>query len=159
MIAQVEPAVRQYAPTGEMQRQLPPPAVNALIDAGLFRTWVPRAYGGLEMDPIPSLQLFEELARIDGSAGGVVSNSSFLAFMAQALPDEGSAEMFADPRTVSWQVPFGSACHFADWLGAPCLIMDGEAPRLGPDGNPLLLLAFFRRDEAEPARRGLGEPI
>jgi alkylation response protein AidB-like acyl-CoA dehydrogenase len=169
MVAQVEPVLRTYAPAGEAGRQLAPEAVAALIDAGMFRVWVPRAYGGLEMDPIPALKLFEEVARIDGSAGWVVSNSSLGAYMTQVLPDEGSAEMFADPRTVVAGVyhppgaavpvaggyrvtgrwPFGSACHFADWLVAPCVIMDGETPRLGPDGNPLLLLVHFRRDEAE----------
>jgi alkylation response protein AidB-like acyl-CoA dehydrogenase len=169
MLARVEPVLRKYAPVAEAQRQLAPEAVEALIDAGMFRTWVPRVYGGLEMEPLSALRLFEEVARIDGSAGWVVSNSSLGAFLTQALPDEGAAEMLADPRTVIGGVynppgsavpdeggyrvtgrwPFGSACHFADWLAAPCLIMDGQAPRLGPDGNPLLLLVHFRRDEAE----------
>lgn len=169
LVAQVAPTLRQFAPAAEAQRQLTPEAVVALRDAGLFGTWVPQAYGGLEMDPLPALKLFEELARIDGSAGWVVSQCSFTAHVTQALPDEGSAELFADPQAVvtgaanppgiaaaveggyrfTGQWPFGSACHFADWLSGACLIMDGEAPRLSPDGNPQMVFGFFRRDEAE----------
>jgi indole-3-acetate monooxygenase len=169
MIAQVEPTLRQFASTGEAQRQLPREAVAVLRDAGFFDVWVPRAYSGLELDPLPALRLFEELGRIDGSTGWVVSNCSFIAYLCQILPDEGAAEVFATPRSVvagavnppgiaipveggyrvSGRWPFGSACHFADWLGSFCLIMDDEAPRMGPDGQPVLLQVVFKREEAE----------
>ncbi len=169
MLARVEPVLRRYAPVAEAERQLPPELSNALIEAGMFRVWTPKACGGLELDPISSFRLFEELSRIDGSTGWVVGNSAIGPYICQMLPDEGAAEVLADPRTVIAGVynppgaavpvasgyrvtgrwPFGSACHFADWLTAPCLIMDDGAPRLGPDGNPMLLIVFFRRDEAE----------
>lgn len=169
MLKRVEPTLRRYAPIAEAQRQLPLELTNVLIDAGMFRVWTPRAFGGLELDPILSFQLFEELSRIDGSTGWVVGNSALGPYVSQMLPDEGAAEVLADPRTVIAGVynppgaavpidggyrvtgrwPFGSACHFADWLSAPCLILDREAPRLAPDGNPLLLNVFFRREEAQ----------
>ena len=69
MIAQVEPVVRQHAAAAEAERRLPPEVMNALIDAGMFRTWVPRAYGGLEMVAVPALHMFEELTRIDSATG------------------------------------------------------------------------------------------
>jgi alkylation response protein AidB-like acyl-CoA dehydrogenase len=123
----------------------------------------------LELDPITAFRLFEELSRLDGSTGWVVGNAGLGPYVSQMLPDEGAAEVLADPRTVIAGVynppgaaspvqggyrvtgrwPFGSACHFSNWLTAPCLIMDGDAPQLGPDGNPLLLNVFFRCDEAE----------
>lgn len=169
MLAQVEPVLRRYAPVAEVERRLPPELADALIDAGMFRVWTPRSLGGLELDPIASFRLFEELSRIDGSAGWVVGNAGLGPYISQMLPDAGAAEVLADPRTVIAGVynppgaaipveggyrvtgrwPFGSACHFANWLNAPCLIMDGDAPRLGPDGNPLLLSVLFRREEAE----------
>ncbi len=169
LLARVEPVLRRYAPVAEAERQLPPELADALIDAGMFRVWTPRALGGLELDPISSFRLFEELSRIDGSTGWVVGNSAIGPYICQMLPDEGAAEVLADPRTVIAGVynppgaavpvadgyrvtgrwPFGSACHFADWLTAPCLIMDGDAPRFDPDGHPLLLIVFFRRAEAE----------
>src|SRR6266545_7851392 len=96
MLAQVDPIVRKYAMTAELERRLAPEAVDALIDAGLFRTWVPRAYGGLEMDPIPALKMFEELSRIDSAAGWVAGNSAAIASFGHAFPDEASAEISAD---------------------------------------------------------------
>jgi indole-3-acetate monooxygenase len=169
MVAQVEPTLRGAAAAAEADRQLPPAVVDTLVDAGVFQTWIPRAYGGLEMDPLPALRLFEEVARIDGSAGWVVSNCAFGAFFCQVFPEDGAAEVFADRRTVlagvanppgsavpveggyrvTGQWPFGSACHFANWLIAPCLILDGATPRLGPDGTPLLLLVVFERTAAQ----------
>ncbi|MGE0542031.1 MAG: acyl-CoA dehydrogenase family protein [Dehalococcoidia bacterium] len=168
LVAQVEPILREYASQAEEARQLPPQVVAALREARLFDLWVPSAYGGLELDPLPAMQVFEELGRIDGSTAWVVSNCAFIAYLCQILPDAGSDEIFATPRTVvagavnppgiavpveggyrvSGRWPFGSACHFADWLGSLCLIMDGEAPRLGPDGHPVLLQVAFKRDEA-----------
>lgn len=169
LVARVEPVIRQYAARSEAERRLAPELVDALNDAGLFRVWVPRAYGGLEMDPLTSFRLFEAVARIDGSVGWVVSNCAFACFFSQVFPDQGTSEIFGAPRAiaagvafppqaavpadggyrVTGQWPFGSACHFADWLGGPCLIMDREGPRLGPDGNPALVMVFFPRGEAE----------
>lgn len=170
MVARVEPVLRRYASVAEAERRLAPEAVAALIDAGVFRVWMPKAFGGLELDPLSSLRLFEEVSRIDGSAGWVVGNAALGPYISQMLPDEGAAEVLADPRTVHAGVynppgaavpveggyrvtgrwPFGSACHFADWLTAPCLIMDPGTPgRLGPDGNPLLLMVYLGRHDVE----------
>jgi alkylation response protein AidB-like acyl-CoA dehydrogenase len=169
LVARVEPVLRQYAANAEAERQLAPEAVAALIDAGLFRTWTPRAYGGLEMDPIPALQMFEALSRIDSAAGWVAGNSSAIASFSQVFADDGSAEMFADPRTVvagaynppggavpveggyrvTGRWPFGSASTYATWLTGLCLVMDGDAPRLGADGNPVVVIVAFKASEAE----------
>lgn len=169
MASQVEPTLRRYAAMSEAERRLAPEVVAALHDTGLFRTWVPRAFGGLEMDPLPALTLFEELARIDASAGWVVANSAGLALICQIVADDFAAEMFTDPHAlmagaagppatalpvaggyrVSGQWPFASGCHYATWLHGTGLIMDGDGPRLGPDDNPLMLLAFFPPAEAE----------
>ncbi|MGH2583354.1 MAG: acyl-CoA dehydrogenase family protein [Dehalococcoidia bacterium] len=169
IIARVEPILRAYAPAAEAERRLAPEAMTALIDAGVFRTWVPRAYGGLEMDPISALKMFEELSRIDSAAGWIASNSAFLASMTQTFPDETTAELFADPRVVlagssqptgaavpveggyrvTGRWPFGSGCTYADWLAGFCLVMDGDAPRVHPDGSPAILIVAFEAGEAE----------
>jgi alkylation response protein AidB-like acyl-CoA dehydrogenase len=168
-LAGLAPLIRQHAAHAEAERQLAPAVATALIDAGLFQTWVPKAYGGDEMDPLPALRLFEELARIDGSVGWVVPNSCSGAFAAALFPEDGAAEIFADPRTVIAGVlnppgtavpvdggyrvtgrwPFASGCHFATWMLGICLVMDGDSPKLGPDGAPIRLTVFFRADEAE----------
>ena len=169
IVARVEPVLRAYAPAAEAERRLAPEAMAALIDAGVFRTWVPRAYGGLEMDPIPALKMFEELSRIDSAAGWIAANSAFIASVGQIFPDEASAEIAADPRVVmagssvpiggavpveggyrvTGRWPFASGCTYATWLAGFCLVMDGEGPRLHPDGSPAILIALFKAEEAE----------
>jgi alkylation response protein AidB-like acyl-CoA dehydrogenase len=169
LVARVEPVLREYAPAAEAERRLAPEAMAALIDAGIFRTWVPRAYGGLEMDPIPALKMFEELSRIDSAAGWVAGNSAAIASFGHAFPDAASAEISADPRAVmagsatpsgaaipvdggyrvSGRWPFGSGCTYANWLAGFCLVMDGGAPHLHPDGSPMILIAIFKAKEAE----------
>lgn len=169
IVAQVEPILRAYAPAAEAERRLAPEAMTALIDAGVFRAWVPRAYGGMEMDPIPALKMFEELARIDSAAGWVAGNSAFIASFGHAFPDAASAEISADPRVVmagsatpagaavpmeggyrvTGRWPFGSGCTYASWLAGFCLVMDGAAPRLHPDGSPAIVIALFKAEEVE----------
>src|SRR5581483_1299242 len=76
LIARVESTVQRYAATSEAERRLAPEVMAALIDAGLQGVWIPRAFGGLELEPLSALRLFEELSRIDGSAGRIVGNAA-----------------------------------------------------------------------------------
>src|SRR2546428_1557883 len=99
-VAKIEPMLRAYAAQAEGERRLAPQAMAALHDAGIMRTWVPKAYGGLEMDLIPALKMFEEISRIDSAAGWIAINSSTIAFLSQIISDEGSAEIFSDSRTL-----------------------------------------------------------
>lgn len=169
LIARVAPVIRTHAAAGEADRKLAPEVVSALLDAAVFRAWVPKALGGLELDPISGLRLFEGIAHADGSAGWVASNSANVALGGQILPDEGAAELFSDPRAlpavaafppgaavpveggyrVSGQWNFGSGCQYATTLATAAVVMDGEAPRMGPDGNPVLAFIMLKADEIE----------
>ena len=168
-VGKIESTVRTNAAQAEADRRLTPQAMAALHDAGIMRTWVPKTYGGLEMDPIPALKIFEEIARIDSAAGWIASNSSIIAFLCQIINDQGSAEMFSDPRTLvagGWFPPgkavpvqggyrltgqwaFASGCNYANWLTSHVVIMDGDTPRLDANGNPVSMITFFRASEAE----------
>src|SRR5438874_10052085 len=79
MIREVDPVLRKYAAQAEADRRLAPEAINAIVEAGLMRTWTPRAYGGLEMHPVPAFKMFEAIAGIDSAAGWIVANSSTIA--------------------------------------------------------------------------------
>src|SRR5689334_19926598 len=87
IIARVTPVIRRHAAVGETERRLAPEAVTAMIDAGVFRLWTPEALGGLEMDPLSALRVFEAIAHADGSAGWVASNSAHAVLLGQLLPD------------------------------------------------------------------------
>ncbi len=169
IIDRVTPVIRQYAAQSEADRRLAPALVDAMVDAGVFRVWTPKALGGLELDPISGLQVFEAIAHADGSAGWVAGNSAHAVLLGQLLPDTGAEEVLTDRRTlialaafppgaavpveggyrITGQWPFGSGCHYATHLMGAAAIMDGDGPRLGPDGGPVLVGGLFRAEDVE----------
>ena len=168
-VQQIEPVLRENSALADAERTLPKAAMDAMVEAGIFRTWVPRAFGGMEMAPTPAIQMFEEISRIDSAAGWIASNSCVISTFCQVLPDAGAAEIFADPNNivaggwfppgpavpaadgyrVSGQWTFGSGCQHAPWLTTMGLITDNGKPRVGPDGQPVQILIFFPAAEAE----------
>src|SRR6185295_17390719 len=103
LLSKVEPiriVLKEKAATAEAARKLAPDVMTALIDADLLRAWVPRAYGGAEMEPVPVLKMFEEISRIDSAAGWIVANSSGISTFGAMFPEEGTKEMFSDPRVL-----------------------------------------------------------
>src|SRR5437764_12375875 len=82
IVAQIEPTLRRYAPAAEAERRLAPEAMAAMVEAGVFRSLVPRAYGGLELEPLAALRMFEAIARIDSAAGWLAANQSGIATIA-----------------------------------------------------------------------------
>lgn len=169
LIAQVEPVLREYAGQAETERRLAPEAMTALIDADLMRVWVPRLYGGMELEVVPALHLFEQIARIDSAAGWLVANQNGFTTLGAMFPEETTAEMFADPRIictgalfppgvaetvqggyrVSGQWAFGSGSNYATWLIGQAIVHDNGVPRLGPDSNPIAMVVLFPAGEAE----------
>src|SRR5262249_22266841 len=68
----------------------------------LFRLNLPRAVGGLELDPATTVALVEELSRADGSAGWTVLIGNSTAFFAwlqpRVLPRSWAATMLTSRR-------------------------------------------------------------
>jgi alkylation response protein AidB-like acyl-CoA dehydrogenase len=64
----LEPLIRAHAADLEAGR-IPPQLVEQFYDAGVFKAMLPRELGGLEAEPVEWLQMIEELARLDASAG------------------------------------------------------------------------------------------
>src|SRR5207302_6078067 len=95
VVKRLEPVLRENTALADAKRNLPQAAMAAMVEAGIFRTWMPRAFGGLEMAPTPAIQMFEEIARIDSAAGWIASNSCVISTLCQVLPDAGSSEIFA----------------------------------------------------------------
>jgi len=156
--------IRAAADDIERMRRLPLPLVEALARAGLFRLWIPRAFGGEETDPMTLVRVVEEIARVDGAAGWCVAIGGEYGVFGGYLQPDAAREIYgSDPLVVTggafrptgqavvvdggyrvtgrW--PLGSGCQHSAWIVGGCRVLDGDRLRLGPDGIPVMRLMFF----------------
>src|SRR5262245_61636932 len=147
----VAPVVEAGVRDAERAGTLPAATVAALRGSGVFGMLLPRELGGLETDPVTAIEVLEEIARQDGSAGwcagiGAISNAIMSSRMegdaaAKHVFARGAATVMAGgyvPRGEAlrtdggWQVrgryAFGSGCRHADWIVAMGL-EDGDPAR------------------------------
>jgi alkylation response protein AidB-like acyl-CoA dehydrogenase len=166
-VEKIEPVLRENGPVAEQIRRLPDASVNAMREAGLYRMWTPKDLGGLEIDPVSGVDLFEKIARIDAAAGWNLYMSVTPSVFGMWLSDDGAREVFAGEPTlagalfppasavpaeggyrVSGRVPFVSGCHAATWLILAAVVIEDGEPKRTADGVPVSLLAFVPRADA-----------
>ena len=163
------PALRDRAAEGDRLRHLPDDLAGRIREAGLLRMLMPTALGGIEVDMPTVVEIIEVLSHADGSAGWttLIGNSS--AFFAWLDPDAAAAMLRDAPAPVSTSMfgphgqavdngdgtltidgrwPYNSGVTHADWCQVGIMVMDGDRPRLRPDGRPDWRFAFFPRDRA-----------
>ena len=153
----------------EESRRVPPALVRQIAQAGLFRLLVPGELGGLEVDPLTMLDVLEEVACADGSAGWALMIGATTGVIGAYLPDAAAREIFAaDPESVAGGVfhprgravladggyrvsgrwPLASGCQHCSWLLGGCLIVDGGGrPQPRADGTPELRMTIFPADQ------------
>jgi indole-3-acetate monooxygenase len=167
-IRELAPAIRSRATDIEAARRIPLDLVEALRSIGIFRMFVARNYGGLELDLPAAIEIIEALSRIDGSVGWATMIGSGAAITVPLLPREtyeqvyrngpdviiaastlpaGTAEAVASGWRVNGRWPFVSGCQHADWIFGLCVMTDGGKPLPGPSG-----------DGGPPLTRGFGLP-
>jgi alkylation response protein AidB-like acyl-CoA dehydrogenase len=90
----------EHAEFGDKEGQLAPPVVDALHREGLFGMWVPASVrGGVELDPVSSIGVIENLAYGDPSAGWVLMAAALaIGTGAAFLDDAAVAELFGKDR-------------------------------------------------------------
>lgn len=150
------PLIQESRTAMEAERRLPVPVVDALRTLGAFRLAVPRAYGGLELDPMTQVSVVEELSRLDGSVGWCAMISSAGSFASAFLAPEvaqrlcshvgfslagqvvpvGRAEVVDGGYRVTGSYRFGSGCQHASILVGGCVVFEGGKPRLLANGQP-----------------------
>ncbi len=165
----LEPLIREHAQALEEGR-IPPPLVDALYDAGVFRAMLPREVGGLEVEPVEWLQLIEELARINGSVGWLafINSGVGLTFLDperfERFRERGGGRMILAMNLgrmagkavkveggyrISGRWPFASGSPFATWLGGMSAVCGEDgSPILDASGQPRRLLAIWPADQA-----------
>src|SRR5450631_274545 len=73
--AALQPALRRCHEEIERDQRLPPALVEQLRAAGFYRMVIPRALGGLQVDPLTYLRVVELLAQAAGSVGWNIANN------------------------------------------------------------------------------------
>ncbi len=165
----LEPLIREHAEVIEEGR-IPPPLVDALHDAGVFRALLAREVGGLEAEPIEWLAMIEELSRINASVGwnAFIQSGIGLTFLDPERFERfrergggrlilamnlgrmaGKAVQVEGGYRISGRWPFASGSPFATWLGGMSVVcgQDGS-PVLRANGLPQPLLAIWPADQA-----------
>jgi alkylation response protein AidB-like acyl-CoA dehydrogenase len=167
---QIAPIIREYAAEAERQRCLSLPVVDAMVAAGLYSMSRPKAFGGLESDPVTMFRVVEEIGRHDSAAAWNLQLSlgvyPFLAW----LPDKGAAEILSsNPAGIlggsfspaapaiatdggyllSGQRPFVSGVHQCHWLVFFPQVLDRDAMRVNDKGVPLQWFMFLPADEVK----------
>src|SRR5262245_52506832 len=67
-VNQIAPLLREQSAEAERQRRLPRPVFEAMRNAGLYNMARPKAFGGLELDPLTMFEVIEAIARHDSAA-------------------------------------------------------------------------------------------
>jgi len=146
--------IESEADSVDQNSTLTPPVVDALVETGLFRLLVPRAFDGFEADPGTIMDVCEELSFADGSVGwAFAQNTTVMAYAAYLEPEyaaplaaaRAAAGMFAPLGTahvetggfrVSGSFGFGSGSSHAEFMGGAAMVMEnGEMPPF-EDGLP-----------------------
>jgi alkylation response protein AidB-like acyl-CoA dehydrogenase len=175
LLAAVEalaPLLREAAPETEAKRTLPEPIVQAMVDAGLYRLFLPRSLGGGEIDPLTYFDVIEALAQVESAAAwSVLISTSTMTITVRGLHDAVLAPMFASPgRTImagsgppkgrahavsggyrlTGRWTQGSNVLIAGWVHVGCHLYEGDEPRRGPDGKPIYLRCVLPVTDVEP---------
>ena len=93
-LAAMAPLVADEAERSEREARTTPPVAERIIDAGLYRLYLPRSLGAPELDVPSALDVFEAASRIDGSFGWAVTIGSGGGLFAGALEPGTAVEIF-----------------------------------------------------------------
>jgi alkylation response protein AidB-like acyl-CoA dehydrogenase len=67
-VKDIAPILCAYAAEAEAQRRLARPVIDAMLQAGLYSMSHPKAFGGLEVDPLTMFRVVEDVAYQDSAA-------------------------------------------------------------------------------------------
>jgi alkylation response protein AidB-like acyl-CoA dehydrogenase len=95
----------------EHERHLPPDLVDRLVATGVFKLWVPKAYGGAEAHVHDLLDAIETVAFHDGSTAWCVMIAGTTGLNAGFLPPEHARSIYGRPDAVTggYGMPGGTA--------------------------------------------------
>ena len=138
--------VRETRDYGEQHRHLEPGVLAAMHDAKLFRTLIPRQFGGLQTDPMTAMEVVETISTADGAAGWNLMIGSAYGVWAARLPTDVARTIYSAPDAVAagalrpsgkaraadgglicngrWS--FASGIGHSAWWAGGCTLEDGK---------------------------------
>lgn len=145
---------------------------DAFVDSGLIWLPLPASHGGFDADVATCIEVVEELARADGSAGWsffvnlagfsglfpFISDETLAALyddddhppvLAGQLNPAGRSEKAADGYLCSGDHSFASGSAFANWICAAQIVHEDGRPVLDAGGLPRTTIALLRPEEVE----------
>jgi len=167
-VQEIEPIIRQHAPEAERERRLASPVAETMRQAGLYRLWRPKAFGGFELDPVSGLRLIEAVSRIDSAAGWNLQIAVAHDMFAPWFSDQAAREIFnsdaipvgafnparkavpvAGGYRISGRTSFVSGAHHATAFIGFAHVYEGDRPRVDANGMPETRLIAVPASEAE----------
>jgi alkylation response protein AidB-like acyl-CoA dehydrogenase len=169
-VKSIRPILQEHAAHAERERRLAKPTIHAMVEAGLFRMWIPEAFGGFELDPMSAMRVVEEVSRADSAAGWNLQIAISVTLFLTWFPNEGVHEVLTDKPGVilggtlfppghalpvkggyllTGRWPFVSGCHECAWFVGPAFVQNGGDLRRGEDGEPIQLLMLYRAEESQ----------
>ncbi|MDA0656590.1 MAG: hypothetical protein O2912_09310 [Proteobacteria bacterium] len=141
-VERVAPAIKEAADEIESSRRLPKDLLKKMHGEKIFRLLLPRAYGGLEIDPPTFFRMTSAVAECDGATGWVVCQGNGCSTSAAYVPPEVAMDIWGnDPAgvlawgpgkadveisdegyTVTGRWQFASGLRHSTWLGGRTLI-------------------------------------
>jgi alkylation response protein AidB-like acyl-CoA dehydrogenase len=131
------PLIREHRAEAEKLRRAPPQCIDAIHQAGLFRIFVPREYGGYEVDLGTAIDIYSEIGRGCASTAWAHMILATINLAVCLMSDQAQREVFGEnpdarvagvfvPRGKATPVeggyklsgtwPFCSGCHYGDWF-------------------------------------------
>src|ERR1700759_2813130 len=152
----LQPLIAGEADEIERSRRLTPKVTAALVENELYRSLLPRTYGGHEVPLEVFMQMQEEIAKADASTAWCLGQCSVCAMTAAYLAPDAANEIFnVAPGILAWgainhqvqAVPggymanarweFASGSRQASWLGSHVKAVEPDGSlRLKKDGKP-----------------------
>ncbi len=167
----LRPLIEDKAEEAEALTHMHDEVVEAMMDAGLYKLLFPSELGGAELTLSQAMEINEQIAYADGSAGWCLMVGNIELSNAGAyLSDAGVERMFANGSDVvvagqgipigkarevdgGYQVQgdwsYASGVYHAAYLHTGCVLMDGDKPVLDKKGNAELLIIHVPISDVE----------
>jgi len=159
--------IREVSFEAETLKQLHPDQLELIFQQKLLKLFVPKKFGGLELNLLETLQVEEGLAYADGSIAWVVTLCAgaawFVGFLDEQLVQEifedekiffagsgmstGTAEMIGDNFRLNGYWKYASGALHATIFTANFLIQENGKQLFDFNGNPMVRAFVLKRNE------------